>query len=366
MAVTVGSSLAPSQETINFDALWSQSLAACKKQMTDNIASSNAFFHEIMKRKLYQSEDGGTQIEENLLYELSQMDWYSGYDELPSTPIDGVTKAIFMWAQAAVPISYNMKEVRQNAKKITDLVKTKMKQATLGFQEGWSQALMWGGKPTGGNLYTVPSSPINGSVGINPLPLLIMFDPTVSVSLGNINQNTYTWWRNKTKDMSSGITTYDGLVYAFNNIFNTVSLGTGGQPDTILVDQTTFELLVQAYWIHYRKTADTDASYPFTNILWRGARIVMDEKVPDVKNDGLPVNGVLTAGTAFLINSDFMKVRYDEERNFDMLTDEHGKAFQKPVNQDARLGHLAWMGQTTENNRRKQGVAGGIPRTLTA
>jgi hypothetical protein len=358
---TYGSPSAPNSKTVYFDALFSQSLAADAKRLHDNIGASNPFFYEIMKRDLYQGEDGGTNIEIQLMYQLASMDWYSAYDELPTTPIDGVTKALYDWAQAAVPVAYHMKEVKQNKKKLIDLVDTKMTQAELGFQEGFSQALMWGGKPAGGNLITVPTSSVNGASGINPLPLLIAYDPTASVTIGGLNQNTYSWWRNKTK--TSAATTYDGLILEFNQIFNSSALGTGGEPKLVSLDQVSYELFVHAYWIHYRKTMDSDANYPFTNSIFRQARVVMDEKVPDVYSDA---TAATTYGSAFFINPTFFKVKYDNDSNFSMLKDENGKTFQKPVNQDARVGHMAWMGQTCVSNRRKQGVLGKIARTLTA
>jgi hypothetical protein len=46
-----------------------------------------------------------------------------------------------------------------------------------------------------------------------------------------------------------------------------------------------------------------------------------------------------------------------------MLKDENGKTMAKPLNQDARVGHVAWMGNVTLCNRRKNGVMGSIDRT---
>jgi hypothetical protein len=61
-----------------------------------------------------------------------------------------------------------------------------------------------------------------------------------------------------------------------------------------------------------------------------------------------------------------MKLRYDSSVNFEWLKDDKGVAFAKPINGDSRVGHMAWRGQITCSNRRKQGLLFGIPRTLTA
>ena len=90
--------------------------------------------------------------------------------------------------------------------------------------------------------------------------------------------------------------------------------------------------------------------------------VVMDEKVPDVSGNLVVTT---TKGSGFFINSKFFKLRYHPSRNFEMLKDENGKTFAKPINGDSRVGHIGWMGNLTCNNRRKQGVIGNIARTLT-
>jgi len=90
--------------------------------------------------------------------------------------------------------------------------------------------------------------------------------------------------------------------------------------------------------------------------------LVMDDKTPDAYSN---LTSTATYGSMYLLNSQFFKIRPIEGRDFEMLTDENGKVFTKPANQDARIGHCAWMGQVTVNNRRKHGVLAKIPRTLT-
>jgi hypothetical protein len=87
--------------------------------------------------------------------------------------------------------------------------------------------------------------------------------------------------------------------------------------------------------------------------------LVLEDKIPDAYNNLI---STATNGTMYLINSQFFKMRYIEGRDFEMLQDENGKEFTKPANQDARVGAVAWMGQTTLNQRRKQGVWGKIAR----
>lgn len=360
MSVTFGSPSAPSQVTENLDSLFGTSLAAYKKELVDNIGATNAFFFEILKKDLYQSVDGGKYIEEPLMYALAPADSYDGYDDLAMVPTDGITDAIFQWRQCASPIMYNMKERKQNKQKLIDLVQARIKQSEMGLQEFFSQSLLWGAGADGGALTSPRSSVVNGSQSIDPLPLLIAFDPTVSASIGNISQSSFSWWRNKTK--TSAASTYDAFMYEMDNIFNSASLGTGGRITLVLLDQTTYELFVHAYWQKYRTGMGTDEAFPFENKLFKGAHIVMDDKVPDVYTG---VTAPTLYGSGYFLNTAFMKLKYEADSDFELLKDENGKTFQKPLAGDSRVAHIAWMGNTTISNRRKQGVIGKVARTLT-
>jgi len=358
MSVTFGSSSAPSQVTLNLDTLFGTSLAAYKKTLTDNIGAINSFFFEMMKKDLYESQEG-SYIQIPLMYALAPADSYDGYDELSTLPTDGITDAVFQWRQCASPIAYSEKERKQNKNKIIDLVQARIKQAEMGLQEYFSQSLLWGAAADGGSLTSPRSSAVNGSLGIDPLPLMIAFDPTTSTSIGNINQNTSTWWRNKTK--TSAATGYDAFLLELDNIFNSTALGTGGKPTQVLMDQITYELFVHALYQKYRQIKSDD-NFPFENTLYKGAHVTMDDKVPDVYSG---TTSAATYGSAFFINAQFFKLIYEKESDFELLKDENGKSFQKPTNGDSRVAHIAWMGNTSISNRRKQGVFGKIARTLT-
>lgn len=359
MGITFGQS-APSQITVNLDAVFATSLPAMRKDLIDAIGTANPLYHDLVKGDQYRPQSG-TYIDIPLMYSLAPMDSYDGDDELPSTPTDGITKAVYEWRQLAVPVRYNMKEVKQNKNRLVDLVMSKIKQGKMGMQEGFSVAMWQGAAADGGSLLNPRTSAVNGSSNIEPIGKLIQYDPTASLDVGNINQNTNTWWRNKTK--TSSATTYDLFLNELNNIFNSTALGTGGKPKLVVMDQTTYELFTFALYQRYRATQPTDTNYPFENTIYKGAHVTMDERVPDVATPGVTA---ATKGTTYFINTEFFELTYEEDSDFDFLKDEGGKIFQKPTNGDSRLGHFAWMGNLDCSNRRKQGVLGNIARTLTA
>lgn len=370
MSVTFGNT-APNSVTTNLDSLFATSLANYRKTLIDNIGATNAVLYEIIKGESYESADGGTYFGEDLMYELSPSDSYSGYDELSSIPTDGITQAIYEWRQTATPIAYSMREVIQNKNRIVDLVKARIQQGEMGIKEGFSRALWWGNQPNGGLLTDPRVSPANGSLHVNPIPLIIPYNST-TLTVGGIPEATNTWWRVQTK--TSAATTYSGFLYELEDMYNKVGLGVGGPCDLMLMDQTTYQLFIHAYFSVFKAHPDAlDQGYPFIGKRFLNAKVIMDDKVPDVFT-GVPGtvvgsrvdNSTMTFGSVYFINSKFLKLRYQPERNFDMLQDENGKTFAKPINGDSRVGHIAWMGQLTCNNRSKQGVLGKVPRTLTA
>lgn len=372
MAITFGNSGAPSQVTTNLDSLFGLSLAAYRKELIDNIGATNAFFFEMIMKDLYEGQDGGTYIQIPLMYALQGADSYDGYDELSTVPVDGITDAIYQWRQCAAAIVYSMKEVKQNKQRIVNLVTSRIKQAEMGLQEFFAQSLMWGAGSQGGNIYDPYTSPINGSLSITPLFDLIKFDPTSdgATAVGNVAASN-TWWRNKT--LTSAATTYDAFLLEVDQIFNRSSLGTGGKTKLVLFDETTYELFVHALYQKFRYTnIPSDEVYPFENVMYKGAHIVMDDKVPDVSGNVIPNllagsgdPSSLTHGSGAFINPQFFKLVYEEESDFEMLKDDSGKDMFKPINGDSRVGHVAWMGNLTTDNRRKQGVIGSVARTLT-
>ena len=354
MATSVGNASSPASLVKYFDALVSTTLESYRPGIVDAISTSNAFYYELKKRGAWKSQNGGLLITKSLMYELGVFDSYDGYDELSDTPSDGITQVNFEWRQGAVPISYSMKELKQNKHRLEDLVEAKINQAEMGAVESFNKMFLLGSLAgSGSSLITPYVSTVNGSSFVNPLPLLIAYDPTASVAIGNLNQNTYSWWRNYTA--ASAATTYDGLLLEFDTMYDNVTRGSGGEPDLIFMDETSKRLLNFAYYQRFRENMKRDGNYPFDNLMFRKAKIVWDQYIPDVYTG---VAATTTYGSAFFLNTKFFDVTYESDTNF-VKTD-----FAKPPKGDSRLAHILWMGQTTVFNRRKQGVIGKIARTL--
>jgi hypothetical protein len=351
---TYGTSGAPAQDTINLDSLLSLSLFNYNKTLVDQIMSSNAFWNE-MKPK-WKGKKGGVALKQNLRYAVSSPTTYSGYDEVRILPSDNITQSTWDWRQAADSVTISKEEEVKNVDGLDDLLQSKIESVQDGFTDFFNAKQLRGNldNDSGSTLKTPYTDTSNGSTFIDPLLKLIQYDPTASESIGGINQSTYTWWRNRTMEMSA--TTAVNFLMEMDRMHNTTSIGNGGKAaNLILVDQTTFELWRSAYYRQYRATADSDNNYPFPNIKFNNARVVWDEKVPDAYSGTLATT---TYGSAIFVNTEFLNGYYINDQNF------VSTPFVRPHNQNAKTSLVLWMGTIAMSNRRKHGVVGKIPRTL--
>lgn len=365
MAFTIGSS-APNVLTANLDTVLTLAFANSGDAIFDAISKNLALFYEIKKNGMYEGVDSPEPlITVPLMYGLGEMEWYEGWDTLRTQPVEGITEATYAWRQAACAAGYNRREARvTSASKIKEIAKVKVEQTQMTMAEGFSRAFLQGNvnNPTG-TLTTPNVSNTTGRSGIEPLASLIYYksgtttinQPSDALTVGGLAQGTYNWWRNWSQD-ASGITTYAALLAAFDNMVEYCNRGAGGKIDLIIVDPTTKSLLNSAYYATYRRTLDSQNDYPFDNLLFRGAKVIADELVPDVHTGAADWS---VKGSAYFINSKMVRIKYDKQCNF-TLTD-----LQKPVNQDGKIGHVLWMGNACMMNRRKHGVIGDIARTLT-
>jgi hypothetical protein len=346
----------PSALTLNYDAVLSTTLFNYRKTLEDNISKANALMFTLMK-----SESGykkvtsiGDRAQIPLMYELGQADSYSGYDQLDTTPMDGITAAFFDWRQAAVPISISRLEERKNSgeAQIIALLEGKTKQAELGLQEFFNKRLLIGAG--GSSIASAYTSAMNGSSFIDPLPKLIAYDPTASVAVGNINQLTFSWWRNYTKNDTS--TTYAGFLKNLRQLRMKARRGPGGAPDLHLVDEDVYTLYESALAAAHQNPSYQTADIPFDNIAFYKKPVVADEFVPDVLAGSETQS--TTSGSWFMANTQFFQIQVDSETDF--IT----TPFVRPENQDAKTAQILWLGAALVSNRRKQAVMGGIDTTI--
>ncbi len=368
---TVGDSGAPSTNTVYYDALLSTTLAAYRKQMVDNIFKDSAFLTFIRNSGAWKSQNGGERIAMPLMYgDNDTIKTVGGYEQLDTTPQDGMTTAFYEWAEVGGTISISRKEERQNTGegRLINLLEAKIKQAEMTMREKLNNDLLLG---TVSGATFVPELSTGGNLGILPLGYFLRklnaTDPTRGGYPGNIASATYSWWRHKTADIGSNgaqtgndfatnVTTYAGLKAALRRMYNYCSRGSGGSPDLVIADQVSFETYENALDTSVRYINTKMADLGFDTIKLRGATMIWDEIVPDVYTG----TAAISKGTAFFINTKFYNIFYDSET--DIIT----TPFVEPENQTVKTAKILFMGNAAVSNMRKHGVCYDILQTITS
>jgi hypothetical protein len=366
----VGSSTAPSTNTVYYDALLSTTLSAMRGTMYDNIFKDNAFLSYLRMSNAVDTQDGGERVRMALMYgKNSTVGVHSGYEVIDTTPQDGMTTAFYEWAEIAGSISISRKEERQNSgeSQLLNLLKQKISQAEMSMREELNEGLVLGRVSSS---TFVPKQSLGGANGLNPLGYFLRklnaTDPTSGGSCGNISSNTNSWWRHHTGDLGNNavtgqdiklsITTYAGLLAALRRMYNFCSRGSGGSPDCVIFDQVSYETYENSLDTKVRYTNTKMADMGFDTIKLRGATCIWDEQTPDLYTG----TAAITVGTAFFINTMFYKLIIDSQT--DIVT----TPFVEPENQTAKTAKVLFMGQAGVNNLRKHGALMSISQSIVA
>lgn len=357
--------MAATAQTINYNSLFTSTLMNYNSTLVDNISKTMLLLYHLMKERddgYVPAGDGlGAKKQVNLMYGLNGAEPYADYDIIETAPIDGVTAAFWDWRQLATTVQISRIEERKNAGKaaIFKMLKTKLKQATLGIQERFERMAVQGNgvnSSTAGQTETPYLNPSSGRSFIDPLGLLVKKDPTTSTTIGEINQSTETWWRNLSAESTA--TTYAGWLMELDDLYTQVLEGPGGGPTLFLSDRRTYlfynaALRVQNRFIDYKK-----AGFPFEATSFHGHPFTWITYMPNVEDRDITQENA--KGSLYMLSPQFIELEYDPETNF-MNT-----PFERADRQDARKSDILWYGAWGTSQRRKQAVMWGIDTTIVA
>lgn len=294
-------------------------------EIADNVSANNAATAWLKANDGWGTIEGGERIVEPLAFAANTNGgWYSGSDTLPVGPQEEFSGAEFAWKQIAVPIMATGLETDvQNVGKARrfDLLKERIKNgrrtmanivATGLFSDGTGT----GGKQLTGLLAMTPSTPSTGTYG-------------------GINRATASnaFWRPKFTD-TGAVPTAGTIQGIFNTMWYSLVRGSD-RPKLIIGDSTVAGAFEASLQTNQRFTDPKMSELGFENIKYKSAVFVMD--------------GNCTAATAFFLNTDFMRVRIAENRNFKALPK------REAWNQDASVTFLAAALNVTCSNAYLQG-----------
>jgi len=297
------------------------------KSVADNVTKNNALLSRLEQKGKVKPFTGGSKIMQELSFaENSNAGYYSGYDILPVGVSDVISAAEFQIKQAAVPVVISGLEMLQNSGKeaMIDLLESRITVAESTLSNLISSGLYSDG---------------TGSAGkeIDGLDAAVPVDPTTG-TYGGIDRATWTFWRSATETATAiDATTVQG---AMNAMWSTLVRGTD-RPDLIMVDNTFWAAYMESLQAIQRFTSSDSAALGFPSVKFMDADVVLDGGI----------GGYADAGTAYMLNTNYLHYRPHSKRNMVNLSPNKRYA----TNQDAEVSILAWAGNLTSSGCQFQG-----------
>ena len=303
--------------------------------LVDNIFDSNILTHRMLRKS--KAAASGNKVLQPLEYgKADAKGFYSGYDVLDTSPTEVFTDAVYEWTQAYVSISISGKEEALNdgPERVIDLLEAKVKNAEKSLKDLFGTTLF------GSNTATA-----SGFVGLGAF-----VDSAAGVEIGGITPGTdYTWW--KAQEQAAGSSDFDvvrtssgdnSIGRELRKMYGACSVGSD-TPSIAVTTQIVFDAYEESLSAQKRFGASSKslADAGFQNLMYRNMPIVVDDHC--------------NAGELYMLNEKYLQFRHHRKRNFKF------EGFQKPVNQDASVAKILWLGALTCSNRSRQGKITGLP-----
>lgn len=313
-----------------FTEMVTTTLRHTKYNLNDNVSKHNALARRLKQKGKFKTAPGGYSIQVPLEYaENGTYQRYSGYDTLNVNASDVMTSAEFPWAQVAVHVTASGREIAMNSGKeaMLNLVESRVTNAMHTAQNNFSIDLYSTGALTN---------------QINGLGALITADGTGTV--GGIVSGTYTFWKNQFQEVpgtdSFTATTElpTNIVSGMNKLWLKTVRGTD-KPDLIVFTHD-FYVAYEGSLQQFQRYASSDmASAGFESLKFKSADVIFDDNS----------NFSTTGQTGFFLNTNNL---YLIEHPSARWTQDEDKI---PINQNAVVIPIYWMGQLVVANRALQG-----------
>lgn len=309
--------------TINIGEIVATTLRNRSGELADNVTNHNALFMRVNKKGNIKPVDGGRTIIQELEYaENSTVAWYSGYETLNITPQEVFDAAEYDWKQLAGTVSISGLEEIKNAGKeqVINLLESRIKNLMKSLKNTAATATYADGTGTGGK-------------ELGGLRLLVADDPTASSTVGGINQNTYSFWRNQYSGAAASSS--GNILSRMNSMWLTCIRGTD-KPDIIPADSTMYTHFEASLQQNQRFSDASMAEAGFESLKYKTADVFYDDQCPTKH--------------MYFLNTDYLFLRPHKTRQFVPLEDRNS------LNQDATVIPVVWAGNMTCSNRSLQGV----------
>jgi hypothetical protein len=296
-------------------------------ELADNVSKGNPLLHKLKEKGGWKPATGRSIVQE-LEYAESTFQWFSGYETLNITPSDVLSAAEFNWKQGAAPLSISglERDVQNTGKEaIINLLESRIKVAMKTLKNNVTIGMYSDGTGTGGKQ-------------IGGLQLLVADTPT-SGTVGGIDRQNYTFWRNQTFDCSDVAATTAANIQSYMNTVMLRCTRGDDRPDMILASLTKYNFFWQSMQAIQRVTDTSKGTAGFTSLAFAN-------NVPVYYED----SSGITSGHMYFLNTDYIFLRYAPDRLFE------AQDAVRPVNQDAETVVIHFAGNMTCSNCSLQGV----------
>ena len=311
-----------------FTELVTTTLRNHRSMIKDNVSNRIALLKYMKKKGNYRTEDGGLTIVTPLDYaENSTYQRYSDWDVLDISQSDVLSAAEYQWRQIAINVVASGREVRINSgdSQIMSLAKARIKNAIRTFNNNFSEDMYSAGSLT---------NQVNG--------LQAIIADTNTNTVGGIDANLWTFWRNTVLDASDTVTTPSAT-----NIENGLMLpmwlsldrGPDDQPDLIVADSTYYQYYEGSQVSLKRYNDKSSADGGFVTLKYKNADVLFDGSAA-----GMPTTHM------YFINTNYFELVAHKDADLEVMDDI------RPVNQDGSVTTMVWMGNLVCSNRKLQGV----------
>lgn len=299
----------------------------------DLVSNSNALLN-VLKRKGKFKEYSGPRIRQRLLYaKTGSAVWYNGFDFLNPVPTELFNDAEFTPKMCAVAVTLPNEDILNNSgdNQIMDVMEAHIEAAEGELEDEVDISLhgngtRFGGKELGGLQLALPTV-------------------TNSGVYGGISRTDQALWRTSVFDANSafpGIGTQVTSVTIrpmLNSIMTQRSRGKRAA-DLLLMSPEHYASY-DAATVAIQRISDVSrlGKLGFTSLAYYGA----GRQAEIVQEGGIGSN--MPANTTYGLDTDSLWLRYHPERNFNKI----GKALM-PINQDAVVQYIGFMGELTMSN----------------
>jgi hypothetical protein len=283
-------------------------------KLVDNIFSSNALFQRAKKKKWYEKVDGGTTINQPLLYAVTGNAMrYSGSETLNTDDTAQITDASWDWKEYAVSIPITRLDELKNSGKnaIISHIKAKVQSAEKSLANVLGTDLFGDG--------TTAKS-------IQGLKLMAAATGTY----GTLAKETYSWWQGKVDSSTTAITPT-----AFQALYGDCSID-NDKPTVACTTQDVYDDLYGAFQPQQRFADEDTLKAGFNNLLVNGIPVIIDSHC--------------SSGYLYMLNEAYISLLVHKDEDFRF------SPFIQPTNQNVKVAHIFWTGAMTCSNPRMQGM----------